>query len=150
MSNYKINIETILASKKIKKRRIKQVAETVLSEEQVADAEITIVLVDDEYIKKLNNEYLNQNDTTDVISFQLEGFQEGDFLEGEIYANENQIERQALEYGVSAENELYRIVIHGILHLIGYDDQTTGEKTTMTKKEDLYLSILTNQITKGG
>jgi probable rRNA maturation factor len=150
MSNYQINVETILASKKIKKRLIKQVAETVLSEEKVADAEITIVLVDDEYIKKLHKDFLNQNDTTDVLSFQLEDFHDTDFLEGEIYANVNLIERQAVEYGVATDNELYRIVIHGILHLIGYDDQTPGEKITMTKKEDFYLSILTNQITKGG
>jgi len=150
MSNYQINVETILPSKKLKKRLIKQVAETVLSGEKVADAEITIVLVDDDYIKKLHKDYLNENDTTDVLSFQLEDFQDTNLLEGEIYANANQIERQAVEYGVSMDNELYRIVIHGILHLIGYDDQTPGEKTTMTKKEDFYLSILTNQITKGG
>lgn len=131
-------------------RLLKQAAELVLSAEQVAGAEITIILVDDEYIKKLNKDFLNQNDTTDVISFHLDDIQTKDFLEGEVYANLDQIERQALDYSVSFSNELVRIVIHGILHLVGYDDQTRSNKETMTMKEDYYLSILTKPINKGG
>ncbi|MCI0493952.1 rRNA maturation RNase YbeY [candidate division KSB1 bacterium] len=150
MSSYKIKIESILDSQKFKKRPLKQAAELVLSAEQVAGAEITIILVDDEYIKKLNKDFLSQNDTTDVISFHLDDIQSKDFLEGEVYANLDQIERQALDYSVSFSNELVRIVIHGILHLIGYDDQTLSDKETMTMKEDHYLSILTKPINKGG
>ncbi|HEX9975049.1 MAG TPA: rRNA maturation RNase YbeY [bacterium] len=150
MPSYKINVETILPSQKPKKGLLKQAAELVLSAEQVAGAEITIILVEDEYIKKLNRDFLNQNDTTDVISFHLDDLQNRDFFEGEVYANVDQIERQALDYGVSFSNELVRIVIHGLLHLVGYDDQTFTDKETMTMKEDSYLSILTGQITKGG
>ena len=150
MPSYKINVETILHSQKLKKRLLKKAAELVLSAEQVAGAEITIILVEDEYIKKLNRDFLNQNDTTDVISFHLDDLQNRDFFEGEVYANVDQIERQALDYGVSFSNELVRIVIHGLLHLVGYDDQTFTDKETMTMKEDSYLSILTGQITKGG
>jgi len=72
MSSYKIKIETILDSQKLNKRLLKQAAELVLSAEHVAGAEITIILVDDEYIKKLNKDFLSQNDTTDVISFHLD------------------------------------------------------------------------------
>ena len=150
MSSYKIKIESILDSQKFKKRLLKQAAELVLSAEHVAGAEITIILVDDEYIKRLNKDFLSQNDTTDVISFHLDDIQSKDFLEGEVYANLDQIERQALDYSVSFSNELVRIVIHGILHLIGYDDQTLSDKETMTMKEDYYLSILTKPINKGG
>jgi len=150
MPNYKINVETALHSQKPKKRLLKQAAELVLSAEQVAGAEITIILVEDEYIKKLNRDFLNHNDTTDVISFHLDDLQNRDFFEGEVYANVDQIRRQALDYGVSFSNELVRIVIHGLLHLVGYDDQTLSDKETMTMKEDSYLSILTGQISKGG
>jgi rRNA maturation RNase YbeY len=150
MSSYKIKIETILDSQKLKKRLLKQAAELILSAEHVAGAEITIILVDDAYIKKLNKDFLSQNDTTDVISFHLDEIQSKDFLEGEVYANLDQIERQALDYSVSFSNELVRIVIHGILHLVGYDDQTLSDKETMTMKEDHYLSILTKPNNKGG
>lgn len=150
MSNYKINVETILPLKKLKKRRMKQIAESVLAAETVAGADITIILVDDAYITKLNKEFMNQNDTTDVISFHLENNQNNNFIEGEIYANVNQIEQQALDFGVSYDNELHRIIIHGLLHLVGYNDATLEEKETMTTKEDDYLTMLTNQINKGG
>ena len=150
MSNYKINVETILPLKKLKKRKMKQIAESVLAAETVAGADITIILVDDAYITKLNKEFMNQNDTTDVISFHLENNQNNNFIEGEIYANVNQIEQQALDFGVSYDNELHRIVIHGLLHLVGYNDATLDEKETMTTKEDDYLAMLTNQINKGG
>ena len=150
MPSYKINVETIRPSQKPKKRLLKQAAELVLAAENVAGAEITIILVEDEYLKKLNRDFLNQNDTTDVISFHLDDLQNRDFFEGEVYANVDQIKRQALDYGVSFSNELVRIVIHGLLHLVGYDDQTLSDKETMTMKEDSYLSILTGQITKGG
>lgn len=150
MSNYKINVETILPLKKLKKRRMKQIAELVLAAETVAGADITIILVDDAYITKLNKEFMNQNDTTDVISFHLENNQNNNFIEGEIYANVNQIEQQALDFGVSYDNELHRIIIHGLLHLVGYNDATLEEKETMTTKEDDYLTMLTNQINKGG
>ena len=149
MSNYTINIENICTGVKVKKERISDLAQTVLSNEGVLAAEISIVIVDDEYIIRLNQEYLNKNTTTDVLSFRLTD-DTGDKLEGEVYANIEQITRQASDYHVLLEDEISRIVIHGVLHLLGFDDQTGEQKKIMTEKEDQYLEILNNKLKKRG
>jgi len=143
MSSYKINIENANPEIITKKKNLNKLAEIVLTEEGVLQAEINIILVDDSFITKLNQEYLNTNNTTDVISFNLDD--DGDkLLEGEVYANTDQIRRQAEEYEVTFQNELYRIVIHGVLHLIGFKDQTPLEKNMMSEKENHYLTIFEN------
>ena len=149
MSNYTINIENICTGVKVKKERISDLAQTVLSNEGVLAAEISIVIVDDEYIIRLNQEYLNKNTTTDVLSFRLTD-DTGDKLEGEVYANIEQITRQASDYHVLMEDEISRIVIHGVLHLLGFDDQTGEQKKIMTEIEDQYLEILNNKLKKRG
>jgi len=143
MSYYKINIESIDPEIKINKRKIKFLAKTVLIREGVSQAEVNIILVDDNYIIKLNREFLNKNATTDVISFNLEDEPDAQ-LEGEIYANLEQIKRQSNDYQFTFRNELYRVIIHGLIHLVGFDDQTIEEKKIMTEKEDYYLTILEN------
>lgn len=145
MSNYRINIENIYPVLKVKKRQIKDIAQTVLSKEGISEAEINIILVDDKYIIQLNHEFLNKEKTTDVISFNLMDNKDGQ-LEGEIYANVEQIIRQAGVYHVPFREELSRIVIHGLLHLIGFDDQTGEGKKIMTEQEDQYLEILKNEL----
>lgn len=149
MSNYTINIENICTGVKVKKERISDLAQTVLLNEGVLEAEISIVIVDDEYIIRLNQEYLNKNTTTDVLSFRLTD-DTGDKLEGEVYANIEQITRQASDYHVLMEDEISRIVIHGVLHLLGFDDQTGEQNKIMTEKEDQYLEILNNKLKKRG
>jgi probable rRNA maturation factor len=143
VSNYKISIESIYPDEKIETRKIKDIAKTVLSEEQVSHAEINIVFVDDNYIIKLNKQFLNKDMTTDVMSFNLED-EPDTHLEGEVYVNIDQIKRQADDYQVTFREELYRIVIHGLLHLVGFSDQAIKEKKIMTKKEDHYLAIFEN------
>lgn len=143
MSSYKINIENVNTETKSERRELKGLAELVLKEEGVSKAEINIILVDDNYIIRLNQEFLNTGETTDVISFNLEDDTD-DPLEGEVYANADQIKRQAEEYSITFQDELYRIVIHGILHLIGYKDQVPSEKKVMRSKENYYLKKFEN------
>ena len=141
MSSYKISVENIYPAIRIVKKWIKTLAETVLCYEGVSKADITIILVDDQYITRLNQQFFKKDDTTDVISFNLAD-DASNQLEGEVYANIEQIKRQAKIYQVLFQNELHRILIHGILHLVGYNDQTAREKKIMTEKEDNYLKIL--------
>ncbi len=138
MSNYKISIENVYPNVPFKKQTIKYVASFVLTEERVLNAKITIILVDDKYIKRLNQEFLRKDTTTDVISFNLEDKTDTQ-KEGEIYANVEQIMRQSDDFAVTFKAEFYRVLIHGLLHLIGYNDQTSEDRQTMTKKEDYYL-----------
>lgn len=149
MSNYKIHIEALHRASRLQKRLLKRAAELVLTTEQIHHAEITIILVDDEYISKLNKDFLHHDATTDVISFSFHE-NSGDDFEGEVYANVDQIERQSREYEVTFADELFRIVIHGVLHLVGYDDQTRADKEKMTIKEDYYLALLTEPTNQGG
>jgi len=141
MSSYKISIENIGTDVTVEKKRIKDLAKTVLNEEGVSQAETNIILVDDKYITRLNQEFLNINTTTDVISFNLED-EPGNLLEGEIYANIEQIKRQADYYQVTFIEELYRVLIHGLLHLVGFNDHTVEEKKIMKEKENHYLNVM--------
>ncbi len=117
----------------------KRIAEYVLYKEG-KNAVVSIVFVGDEKILDLNKCYLHHNYVTDVIGFPLEKQDEG--IEGEVYIDIEQAARQAPEYGVSLKNEVSRLVIHGILHLLGYDDATPDKKSVMSDKEDRYLKEL--------
>lgn len=145
MSNYKINIENLYPDVPFKTSTIKYVANIVLAEEGVFRAEITFILVDDEYIKQLNQKFLKKDKTTDVISFNLEDMADAQ-KEGEVYANVQQIMRQSNDFAVSFKEEFYRVLIHGLLHVIGYTDQTSEDRQTMTEKEDYYLQKIEPQI----
>jgi probable rRNA maturation factor len=117
----------------------KRIAEYVLTKEG-RKAEIGIVFVDEIKIKDLNRNFLKHDFVTDVISFPLDET-EG-VVEGEVYVCIDQAVRQARQYGVSMHREVFRLVIHGILHLLGYDDATPRKKSVMKQKEDAYLELV--------
>ncbi len=142
MPKFKINVENVVNIPTADKKQVRKITELVLTKEKITHAELNIVLVDDEFIINLNKEYLNKETTTDVISFHFEEPPDLTNLEGEVYANIHQIKRQAEEYDVEFVSELHRIIIHGVLHLIGYEDSTPAKKKVMTEKEDYYLSLL--------
>lgn len=99
--------------------------------------EISLALVSDQEIKKLNRTYRSINRPTDVLSFPGEG----NFL-GEIIIDYGQIKRQARHFGHSARQELIFILVHGLLHLIGYDDKTEKQRLAMIKTGKEFLRKL--------
>lgn len=111
----------------------------VLKGEKKNNAVVNVVYVDKDEILKLNNEYLQHDYYTDVITFSLN---EGDTkeIDGEIYICVDVAEEQAKEYKVSLSNELSRLAIHGLLHLCGYGDKTDEEQKIMRSLENKYLS----------
>ncbi len=115
------------------KKRIARYVQRVIGKKK---ANITVIFIDSRYSKAINRRYLNHNFTTDVISFALESTP---VLEGEIYVNLDRAKMQAREYGVSFSNEAARLVIHGALHLIGYDDTTTRKRRVMKNIEDMHV-----------
>jgi len=139
---FNITIADTVKNQEINKGDLENIARKIFLEKGWQNIALNIVLVDDAFITDLNKQYLNKKTTTDVISFVLERDDKVMSLEGEVYANLAQIKRQAIEYEVSFKNELFRIVIHGILHLIGYDDQQISEKEEMTKQENYFLSLI--------
>lgn len=111
----------------------------VLTAEGIDRAEVSLVFCGDEHISGLNREWLDHEGPTDVIAFGLdEEGTDGDGTEGEVYIDLAQAVRQAPEYDVTVDEEVCRLVVHGILHLLGYDDLEEGARTRMnTRQEEL-------------
>ena len=97
---------------------------------------ISLVLVDDVYLLEVNKKFLNHNYRTDVISFDLA---DGGAIEGEIYISVDRARIQARRYKVSLEKEVLRLMVHGILHLCGWDDATRSQKLRMRKRENTFI-----------
>lgn len=119
----------------IKYAAIKKAVEAALIGEKVETANISVVLLCNEAIQVLNNQYLGHDYPTDVISFLIDE----EPLSGEVYIGIDVAELQSREYKVSLTNELQRLAVHGTLHCIGYDDATAEEKAIMTNLEDKYI-----------
>lgn len=101
--------------------------------------ELSIIFCSDNYILDVNNKFLGHDYFTDIITFD---YCEGDVLSGDLFISVDTVRENAMEYGTEFDNELSRVIVHGLLHLIGYDDHTEDEKKLMRKKEDYYLSLL--------
>ena len=115
------------------------VSNSVLVDFSKQNSTINIIISDDEFLRKLKKDFFDVDAYTDVISFNLED--EGKNIDGEIYISWDRINDNADKYKETVNSELKRIIIHGILHLLGYDDQTKQEKLMMTELENKYLKI---------
>ncbi|HLX13330.1 MAG TPA: rRNA maturation RNase YbeY [Bacteroidota bacterium] len=111
---------------------------SVLLAERKKHAEIGVVFVDDKKMLGLNSAFLRHRYPTDVLSFPLSSKRDVP-LEGEVYVNLDQAKRQARDYSVEFSEETHRLVIHGVLHLLGYDDATRSQQQQMRQLEDRYL-----------
>ncbi len=137
--SFKIGFFNGLNDKKIdeKEKLLLRVAEFALTHEGHQAGELSIALVDDEDMQRLNSEYRGLGETTDVLSFPLG---EDDF--GEIIISWPRAKEQAREFGHSLDRELGFLLVHGILHLLGYDHQQEDEREIMRGKEEEILSRL--------
>ena len=104
--------------------------------EKIRKASISIILTNQNYLSKLKKEYFNVDQFTDVIAFNFEE----ENLEGEIYISIDDVLENAKKYSVSFNDEFKRVLIHGVLHLLGYDDKTKNEIKNMRNLEEKYLS----------
>ena len=109
--------------------------------ENKKEGELSFVFCSDEYLLKMNIDYLKHDFYTDVITFD---YSEGDIISGDVFISIERIKENSEKYNVSFENELQRVMIHGVLHLVGYKDKTEEELKQMREKESQYLNILKN------
>lgn len=109
----------------------------IQKDERLEATNITVVLVTDEYLRNLHREYLDDDTVTDVMTFNMV---EGKPVEGEIYISVDRALDQAAVYNASIETELARLIVHGLLHLNGMDDQLEEERLMMRTSEDHYLA----------
>jgi probable rRNA maturation factor len=114
----------------------------VLTEEGVSHGEISVTLLDDEGIQSLNQEYFGRGWPTDVIAFALQG--PGDPIMGDVYLGFEQARRQATELQIPLVEELARLVIHGTLHVLGYEHPEGEERSEseMYRKQEALLARL--------
>jgi len=120
----------------VNRRVLAALAALVFRGEKRRPGQVNIVVVDNPEIAELNERFLNHTGATDVLAFN---YTLEDPLEGEVYVSREQAEIQSREYGVSPRNELSRLVIHGVLHLLGWRDQTPEQRAAMQEREDYYL-----------
>ena len=120
-------------------RKLEKWIEDVIISENKELGDINYVFCSDEYLLERNIEYLNHDNLTDIISFN---YCEGDIISSDIMISIDRIKENSIIFENSFSNELHRVMIHGVLHLIGYNDKTKKEKQKMREREDFYLKKL--------
>lgn len=120
---------------KIKKSNVKALIKTIISDHSRSLDNVNIIFCSDEYLLTINKDYLAHDYFTDIITFQYSDTE----ISSDIFISLDRVEDNSRSFSVPYITELHRIIIHGILHLVGYDDKTENDKSIMTLKEDFYL-----------
>jgi probable rRNA maturation factor len=118
-----------------KKLLIKHI-DFLLKNEQKVRGDISIIICSDSYLLNMNREYLQHDYYTDIITFD---YSEGSVVSGDLFISTDRVKENAAEFGVSFYLELYRVIFHGLLHLVGYKDKTKEERQLMRDKESYYV-----------
>lgn len=114
----------------------------ISKDHQYSITELNYIFCSDDYLLKINQEYLNHDYFTDIITF--DNSEEPNKVEGDIFISIDRVKDNASVQKTDFLDELHRVIIHGLLHLIGYDDKSPEEKKLMNEKEDACLSLLPN------
>lgn len=110
----------------------------IIESENFTEGEINYIFCDDDYLININNEYLNHDTYTDIISFD---YSEGKSLSGDIFVSTERVTENALNFKVPFDNELKRVLSHGVLHYCGYKDKTKEDVIIMRQKEDEKIAL---------
>ena len=113
----------------------------VIKEEEMIIGELVYVLCNDEYLLKKNIQFLNHNTLTDVITFD---YSQDEIISGDILISTERVVENAKIFNVNYLTELHRVMVHGLLHLLGYKDKIEKDANTMREKENYYLNKFTN------
>jgi rRNA maturation RNase YbeY len=112
-----------------------------LEDQDIDDGTITVIFGQDELLRGLKKQFFQKNQFTDVIAFRLNNYKEK-AVEGEVYISLPRARENAEIFGEPFEKEVTRLLIHGVLHLLGFDDITKISKKEMTSLEDTYLTMV--------
>ena len=113
--------------------------EGIIKNEKFVLVDLNYIFCSDEYLLKINKEYLDHDTFTDIITF--DNSEAGSEIEGDIFISIPRVIENAKTYETTFELELHRVLVHGVLHLMGHGDKTVDEKQRMRKSEDYYLSL---------
>ncbi|MEI7982243.1 MAG: rRNA maturation RNase YbeY [Bacteroidota bacterium] len=128
------DVEYKVKCKEVKRRWIKE----TIRNEKLSLGSLNVIFCNDKYLQTLNGKYLKRWSFTDTITFQYDG-RKNEII-GDIFISIERVSENALKFNKELENELCRVLIHGVLHLIGFKDSTLEGKKIMREKEDFYLS----------
>ena len=109
-----------------------------IQNENLQTGDINIIFCSDDYLLKMNKEHLEHDYYTDIITFD---YCEDGVVSGDLFISKDRVEENATEFKTDFNTEINRVVIHGVLHLIGYNDKTDDEQKIMTEKENQYLNM---------
>ena len=120
------------------KRKIKNWLKDTVVNEKKKVGDINYIFCSKQYLKKINNDYLTKNYETDVISFD---FSDDNKISGDIYVSSETVKKNSIIFNVSFNNELKRVMVHGLLHLLNYNDKSKQEQKIMREKENFYINL---------
>lgn len=126
----------------IKRRVYSKWISEIIHSNNLKRGDINFIFCTDEYLLNINKRFLNHDYYTDIITFN---YNEGTIVSSDIYISIDTVLKNSKIYSVDFEEELRRVMIHGILHLLGYDDQTKDQRITMRSMEDISLQIFTKK-----
>lgn len=126
-----------IAFKVKQSRKLKRWLSAAIVKEKYTVKSLNYIFCSDEFLVVRNIQYLGHHTLTDIITFDLS--EEKGTLDGEIYISIERVKENALSFSKSFEDELHRVLIHGVLHLVGYRDKKPKDKAEMRKREDYYL-----------
>ena len=124
-------------------RKVVKIIENVIEREKKITGTLNFIITNDEFLRKINVQFLEHDYNTDVISFD---YCTCEIINGEIYISMETVKQNAINYKVSFKKELLRVMIHGVLHLLGYDDKTKNQISEIRKMEDMWLKIFEEKI----
>ncbi|MCQ2164321.1 MAG: rRNA maturation RNase YbeY [Bacteroidales bacterium] len=134
ISYYNEDISFNLKAKLLNNRWLKMVIESEIKK----TGDISIIFCSDNYILDVNMKYLQHDYFTDIITFD---YCEGNRISGDLFISIDSVRENAIHYGVDFETELDRVMVHGVLHLIGYDDHSPEDIAVMREKENYYIQM---------
>lgn len=137
-----VYFEYLVPGRDFKPSNLKALVERILTEESRPDCGLTVIFTDSGHLRRLNRRYRGRDRVTDVISFAMNegiGSQYNSKELGDVFISLPRARRQAREYRVTAEEEIRRLTVHGVLHLLGYDHVKPGQARKMQSREEFYL-----------